>query len=343
MEQKKKVILISAYSGLVNRGVETVVDELTRRFCNDLFVWKLIGGQATDAYTIHIPLKFAQSGNMLSERLFLSRKKIYEFVFYIRSLVTINKIRPDVVFVFNSGWHLLIYKVLSKFLNFKLVLSGQSGPGWDDRFNLLFKPDIFVCLTNAQKEWVKGVSPKQKIVVIANGVDTKTYHPRKTREHKRPVVLTVAASEKAKNVDLVINAIDKEKYDYLYVGSGSLERKLDNLGKKTLGKYYRRISLTHDKLPDVYRNADVFVFLQSYSEAFGIVFIEALASGLPIICFDDPIRRELLGDNAIYIKDSKGLNTAIDNALSKLPTNSAAKRYDWDRIAKQYIEMIIDL
>lgn len=50
-----------------------------------------------------------------------------------------------------------------------------------------------------------------------------------------------------------------------------------------------------DDLADAYAAADVFVF-PSTTETLGLVLLEALASGLPVIAPDTPVSREILGD-----------------------------------------------
>nr|WP_230208365.1 glycosyltransferase [Microlunatus sp. Gsoil 973] len=48
-------------------------------------------------------------------------------------------------------------------------------------------------------------------------------------------------------------------------------------------------------MAQAYREADVFVF-PSTTETLGLVLLEALASGLPVVAFDSPASRELLRD-----------------------------------------------
>lgn len=344
MDYKKKIILISAYSGLSNRGVETVVNELASHLKPYSFVWKIVGGGSNDSHTIRIEMPQIKPGFTFLERFFFSKRKIAETLFYLKAIKHLHLIRPDVVMPYNNGWHLIIYKVLSKIYKFKLVLSGQSGPGWDDRFNLLIMPDVFVCLSQSQMKWAKNFMPNQKYKVIPNGVDTNVFYARNKKTGKPPVILTVAASEKSKNIDKVIEALEHKEYQYLYVGDGTQAKQLDKLGQQKLGPRYNRVSVTHDKLAEIYRQADVFVFLQTKSEAFGIVFVEALASGLPIVCFDDPIRRELLGDNAIYVQDDlDSITEGIDKALRQKRNKGTAQKYDWASVANLYLKMIMEL
>lgn len=66
-------------------------------------------------------------------------------------------------------------------------------------------------------------------------------------------------------------------------------------GSITLGRH------SYDKLPDLYRSSDIFVF-PSISETFGHPMVEALASGLPVIAADTAVNREVCGDAALYFE-----------------------------------------
>jgi 1,2-diacylglycerol 3-alpha-glucosyltransferase len=57
--------------------------------------------------------------------------------------------------------------------------------------------------------------------------------------------------------------------------------------------------LPRDSMPDLYRAADAFV-LASLQEMFGIVLLEALATGLPVLCNDTPDFRAIVGPGGLY-------------------------------------------
>lgn len=56
----------------------------------------------------------------------------------------------------------------------------------------------------------------------------------------------------------------------------------------------------YSALPDLYADAGIFVW-PSLSESFGHPLFEAMAAGLPIVCSDIPVNRELCGDAALYV------------------------------------------
>lgn len=58
---------------------------------------------------------------------------------------------------------------------------------------------------------------------------------------------------------------------------------------------------SYDRLPELYRQHDVFVF-PSVSETFGHPMAEALSVGLPIVAADTALAREICGDAALYFE-----------------------------------------
>ena len=98
-----------------------------------------------------------------------------------------------------------------------------------------------------------------------------------------------------------------------------------------------------------YRAADVFV-LASVREGFGLVYVEALAHGLPIIAHDSPVTRYLLGRLA-FLSDLQrpgAARTAMIDALDASTTNeqrearhaSARARFGWDALRERYVAML---
>jgi glycosyltransferase involved in cell wall biosynthesis len=93
-------------------------------------------------------------------------------------------------------------------------------------------------------------------------------------------------------------------------------------------------------LPQLYRNADVFVF-SSYTESFGHPLVEAMASGLPIVAADVPINREMCANAAVYFRPFDPAScaemierVASDHDLAARLSSEGARRsltYTWER------------
>ena len=94
-----------------------------------------------------------------------------------------------------------------------------------------------------------------------------------------------------------------------------------------------------EALAQVYASADVFVF-PSRTDTFGIVMIEALASGLPVAAFPVPGPIDVVGSEAGVLNED--LRAACMEALT-IPREAAREyslRFTWRESARQFLENI---
>jgi phosphatidyl-myo-inositol dimannoside synthase len=144
----------------------------------------------------------------------------------------------------------------------------------------------------------------------------------------KKVLLTVsrlAASERYKGHDRVIQAVAELRSthpDIVYVvaGDGDDRPRLEQLAADLgVAEQVRFIGYVPEiDLPDLYRAADVFI-MPSTGEGFGIVFLQALASGIPVIGGDsdgsrDPLRNGLDG-RLVSIIQATSIASAIDETI----------------------------
>ncbi len=157
----------------------------------------------------------------------------------------------------------------------------------------------------------KGINTKNWFV-IPHFVDAKKFMHRSNinmREKlKIPknafVVLSVGAvSRRYKRMDWIIKEFSKfhkevEKNSYLVV-VGELEedsKELIKWGKFLLKDNIRFLSnIPNNEMPSIYSMADVFT-LGTLTEVFGIVFLEAMASEVPVIAHNYPVTKWIVGD-----------------------------------------------
>ncbi|HEX8056903.1 MAG TPA: glycosyltransferase family 1 protein, partial [Novosphingobium sp.] len=108
--------------------------------------------------------------------------------------------------------------------------------------------------------------------------------------------------------------------------------------------------LSGEELASAYRSADCFVF-PSHTDTFGMVIIEALASGLPVAAFPVAGPLDILGYNGRGVADDmpftvaaveEDLTLAIEKAL-RLDRTAAAvfgARFSWERATQQFMTAI---
>jgi len=305
-----KIAFLNKYQNRVSRGAETFVLELSKR---------------------------------------LSKNHEVDVVSDINYFDLFKK-KYDIIIPTNGRWQVVLVRIVGWLNGSRIIVSGQSGKGWDDRVNLYSFPDMFAALSTKALNWAKKVNPFVKSVYIPNGVDLEKFNVQGQSLHtqlKRPIVLAVGAFTKQKRLDLVIKAVAKiENVSLLIVGGGGdLKEKIREEGEKLLGDKFKILSVPFSEMPKIYRAANVFTLPSASSEAFGNVLVEAMATNLPVVATNDPIRAEIIGDAGILVDPTdtdeyaKALKRALETKWGDKPRKQAEK-FSWDTIAQKYEELL---
>ncbi len=342
-----KIVFLSCHSGLVFRGAETVCDALATRLA------------ARHEVTVFQPKKFAQERpyriveipvdvgegtkrRSLLRYIHLDQRYRRMLFFAIRSILKCVAIKPDVIMPLNGGWITLAAKLYSVMSRAKLVLTGGAGV-YPEPITVKVKPDVFVCLSPLNERYVKQMAPWQKTVIIPNGVDLERFAPAPKANPfglQRPIILCAAGPQRYKNVQETIRAVAQLPNASLLVMGGDAETQ--ELGHRLLGGRFRQEKAPHDQMPAIFNSADLFTLVSESSEAFGVVYLEAMACNLPVVATDDELRRGIVGDAGLFVKNPMNpdeyanvIRQALANDWGVQPRKQAA-RFDWDRIAGLY-------
>ncbi len=193
---------------------------------------------------------------------------------------------------------------------------------------------------------------------VINGVNLKRFSPHGSalKFSGSPIYLTIGGIEPRKNSIRLLQAFKQ-------VLSKFPNARLIIAGGATLFDYqsYRdqfftiakALHLEHAlilpgvlsdaELPALYRSADAFVF-PSVKEGWGLVILEAIASGLPVITSDQAPFTEFLNDRQAIFVDPNSV-TAIAKAMCSVfdtdslcqQSQSILSQYTWETSAKQHI------
>jgi len=347
-----KIAFLTLYSGFVNRGVETFVKEVAGRLAknHEVVVFQAgpsKGGEKYKVVQTKILLDWTQkdASGTLKRKFFVDYWSRATLRFVLKILPALWQRKFDVIIPTDGGWETLICRILTWLQRKKMIISGQSGPGYDDRWNLFWCPNTFVALTSQAEKWVERACFRVKVVMIPNGVDLEKFTPTLRPKQiglPKPIILCASALTPSKRIDLTIKAVAKlENASLLVVGEGDLKDELEKLGKKLLGKRFLLTSAKHEEMPHFYAAADLFTMVSVPWEAFGIVYVEAMASGLPVVATDTEARREIMGEAGLFVEPTDLFNycAVIKKALEinwgEKPRQQAQK-FSWDKITFQY-------
>lgn len=213
----------------------------------------------------------------------------------------------------------------------------------DDAEYGTFSCDGLVC-TNP--DYLARNEARWHCALIPNGVDLRRFKPGRGPRDRfrlptdRPVVLMVSALIESKRVLDGIRAVARLQDAHLIVaGDGPLRQQVIVLGQQLLPGRFSLVSLSSQDMPDLYRSADVFLHL-SHLESFGNVFLEAWASGIPIVAHDSDRLRWILGNGQFLCdtSDTDQLESTIRMATTvrEPDLRDGVERFSWTTIASQY-------
>ena len=170
---------------------------------------------------------------------------------------------------------------------------------------------------------------KVAIEVIPTGINLKRFLYadgaliRQRHGLHGPVILHVGRITKEKNLDLLVTAarrILKEKPEavFVIVGEGPYTKAIQqHVEKQGLTEHFLFTGFVSDEeLPSYYAAADVFAFPSTY-ETQGIVAIEAMATGLPVVAASARSLPELINDGETGFLFQPGNADALADAILK--------------------------
>ena len=233
-------------------------------------------------------------------------------------------------------------------------------------YKIHFKPRLEKALKNARaiacrsfvlQDKLLKLYPEfeNKVFVAPSGVNEKlldeTNHSLLTTHHSPIKVLTCAHFKKRKNIDKVINACKGVKsFELTVIGDGKERKSLEKIDKNVI--FTGR--LPHDKVLAKMRDSDIFV-LPSVGETFGMVYLEAMASGCITVCtkgdgIDGIIKNGengfLVAPNSNNIKDTLlNIKNISAEELKSIHTNSfnTIKEYTSSLCADRYLQQILKI
>jgi len=221
--------------------------------------------------------------------------------------------------------------------------------------------EIVFVTTETKTVWINTYGlPYAEVSVILNGLDSKQFYfcPNKIqkRNHEIVNILTIGSIIKLKGQERVLKALSelpeerKRVFRYCMIGTGrksEIDYLLDFAKAKNINVNYLEYCYP-ENLNSILHETD-YLIQPSSTEGFGLVFLESIACGTPVIVPRNlPIAMEgdiLNRTNSIKITDYS--SEAIRDCLvclqpwqiSRKEVSQSVTKYDWKTVASQYISV----
>ena len=223
-----------------------------------------------------------------------------------------------------------------------------------------------IAVSSAARDFVGEYFPAD-YRVIPNGIDFPRFNARHPRLEQlsdgRPTVLFVGRLEKRKGLKFLLRA-------WPMVLERQPDARLVVVGRGRPLEGYRRFAARQgwsasdvlfagyvpaEDLPRYYQSCDVFCAPNTGQESFGIVLLEAMAAGAPIVASDIPGYRDVVSDGEqgllVEPKNAGALADAICRLLGNPELRAGMRRvgqdnarwYDWPRVASQVLDYYFEV
>lgn len=216
-------------------------------------------------------------------------------------------------------------------------------------------------LKNKIQELVLEIQPD----VIPMGVDISKFGRQYRKENyfnqgDRKVVLFVGRLAEKKGVKYLIEAMKNINALLVVVGDGPLREDLKKQAFEIEEKVLFLGAKTHEELKVIYASADIFVCpsitaKDGDQEGFGLVMLEAMASGLPVVASNSGGITQLIVDevNGLLCKEkcvdeiADKVKNVLDNKelQNKIINNmkNTLREHDYEIISQKYIKIVEDV
>ena len=217
-----------------------------------------------------------------------------------------------------------------------------------------------IAVSNAAKSYADRYFPS-RYNIIPNGIDLKRFEkpqpkPSEFRSDAINIVFVGRVGEKRKGLRFLLGAYSTLRWRYpnmrlIVVGSGIPDRESWRMmGERGIDDVIFAGPVTDNELPAYYQHADVFCAPNTGQESFGLVLVEAMASGAPIVA------SRILGFEGVadHEKDALLVEAGDEYAIAKaiqrlieepqlrnhLVRNGREKvqRFGWERVADDVVD-----
>lgn len=239
------------------------------------------------------------------------------------------------------GWclkerHPFTSSYLTKLPEFAQMRSGGSPEAIYARLRQFHLPSARLLVPTASVAEELQAKGFRNLQVWPFGVDTERFHPRRRAplDLPRPIHLCVARISAEKNPKAFLDLdLPGSK---IMIGDGPLLEEFKRLYPQVLFPGIQE----GEALARSYASADVFVF-PGRADTFGLVILEALASGLPVAAYPVPGPKDIIaGSGAGALDEDLGRAVATALTIPRERARAHALTFSWTRSAERFRSLL---
>ena len=211
--------------------------------------------------------------------------------------------------------------------------------------------DGLTAVSNSAKEYLTGLS-SQNIEIIPNGIELKKFTFKENDQELCQRILYIGRLESRKGVKYLIDAYSEiykinKSIELIIVGDGPSRSRLE-IQAKVLGlDKIKFIGAVDDQAKiDLLKSSDLLCSPAIFGESFGIVLLEGLASGLPIVAADNSGYRDVLKGvgslSLVNVKDKAAFVRLINIFLNQTEIRQLYRQWAQDYIVNFDNQLIAD-
>src|SRR3989338_526403 len=194
---------------------------------------------------------------------------------------------------------------------------------------------------------------KKPMTVIPTGIEIKkiSTSKKKLREkyniaRNKKIILHVGRITREKNIPAIIKAVKDTDTD-LYITSGGpyMEKIKELVHQENMDEKIKFLGfVSRKKLDELYRLSDAFI-MASKTETQGLVLLEAIRGGLPIVVLKAPVIADFVKQNKIgyvasNVRDmSKKINMVVKNGNFKEQQKQTLEKYDIRKLTDDLVRV----
>ena len=351
MTQRPIRMISHSYVDEANTNAQNLtVKEIARRLDPDRFAITLFASGSPDSRLLHRPnvrvVRFGQHGRAAG---FLRRSLCgsYAVNFYVRNEwvdALYLRTRPILARKQVAAYHVVA----------GLGDRDDDPPVFDAFARGIRRCQVVACNSDHVADTVEA-RLGMRLPVIRNGVNRERFYPdQRPRRPTRPQVLFVGSLQERKRPRVLLDAAAQiPEAEFRIIGSGPLRDEIATLAQE-LPNVSLLPTVEQSKLAAEMRQADIFLLTSASptSEGAPQVLAQAAASGLPIVAFA-AYRPEAVIDheNGFAVRDDQEMvekvrllvgRPDLRSTMAETGLDLVKERFDWDRIVRQWEDMLED-